>query len=480
MKIVFAASEAAPFMKTGGLGDVAQALPQALSEKKGNEVIVFLPYYQKIKQNPNIEVQFIKSFAVDLSWRRQHVGIFKYKSRKRKLQIYFIDNEYYFNREGAYGYMDDGERYAYFSKAILQSLIELQICPDIIHCNDWQTALIPIMLHHFYNKKLGSAKTVFTIHNIEYQGKADEYFIGDVLGMPRSKTRTLIFDGCVNFMKSAILCTDALTTVSSTYAEEIKYPYYAHGLSGVISDHAFKLSGIVNGINTDINNPETDNALFYNYNIKNAAELKKKNKLELQKKLGLKEDENVALIGMVSRLVSHKGVELLCAAVDELMEKNVQLVILGTGDSVFEQRLKVCSEKNRDKFSLNLCFDPKLASQIYGASDLYLMPSKSEPCGLSQLIAMRYGSIPVVNETGGLHDTVEAFNTETLNGVGFTFQSFNREDMLGAIYRALDVYYNDKDKWDKVSFNAMSRDSSWSVPAEQYTKLYDSLLKEQP
>ncbi len=476
MKIVFAASEAAPFMKTGGLGDVAQALPLALSEKKGNEVLVFLPYYQRIKQNPEVKTEFIKSFAVDLSWRRQHVGVFKLKTRKKKLQIYFIDNEYYFGREGAYGYGDDGERFAYYSKALLQSLVELEITPDIIHLNDWQTALVPVMLHHFYEKKLGKAKTVFTIHNIEYQGKADPYFIGDVLGMPNSKARNLVYDGAVNFMKSAVLSCDALTTVSRTYANEIKYPYFAHGLAGIISDHAFKLSGIVNGIDMDIVNPQTDRALFENYDIKSAAEGKAKNKKALQEKLGLEINENAAVIGMVSRLVSHKGVDLLCAAVDELMTFDIQLVIIGTGDSVYEDRLKACAKRHPDKFSLNLCFDPALASQIYAASDLYLMPSKSEPCGLSQLIAMRFGTIPIVNQTGGLADTVEPFNPETKEGVGFTFQSFNREDMLDAIRRALEIFGGDKKAWQKLRNNAMERDSSWAVPAEEYTALYNNLI----
>lgn len=476
MKIVFTASEAAPFIKTGGLGDVAQALPEALSQQKGNEVLLFIPYYKRIKENPSIETEFVKSFAVDLSWRRQHVGIFKLKSKKRKLKVYFIDNEYYFGRDGAYGYPDDGERFAYFSKAVLESLCQLNEKPDVIHLNDWQTALIPLMLHAFYEKELGGAKTVFTIHNIEYQGKADPYFIGDVIGLSHKKyDNTLIFDGCVNFMKSAILCCDALTTVSETYAQEIKYPYYAHGLAGVISDHDFKLSGIVNGINTELFSPEGDRALTQNYTQETVFEGKAANKRALQEKLGLSVREDVPLIGMVSRLVSHKGVDLICSAIDELMRSDVQLVIVGTGDSVYEKRLSVCAENNRDKFSLNLCFDPALASQIYAASDIYLMPSKSEPCGLSQIIAMRYGSIPVVNETGGLKDTVAAYNPESGEGVGFTFQSFERSDMLSALYRAIELYTSDKQGWKRVVSNAMSRESSWKIPAKKYTELYTGL-----
>ena len=477
MKIVYAASEAAPFIKTGGLGDVAEALPKALSEEKGNEVCVFLPFYKRVKENPNIETELVKEFAVNLSWRRQYVGIHRVKSRKKKLKIFFIDNEYYFGRDGVYGYHDDGERFAYFSKAILESLSQMDYVPDIIHCNDWQTALIPTLLHAFYNNKLGSAKTVFTIHNIEYQGKADPYFIGDVLGLSPKYSSKLIYNDCVNFMKSAILACDSLTTVSKTYANEIRYPYYAHGLADIISDHSFKLSGIVNGINMESVNPETDKALAVNYNKQTVKEGKAECKKALQKKLGLKEDADAAVIGMVSRLVSHKGVDLVCAAAGELMNWNVQLVIVGTGDSIYENCLKAIAEKHPDKFSLNLCFDPALASQIYSASDIYLMPSKSEPCGLSQLIAMRYGTIPVVNETGGLKDTVTPFNEETLEGLGFTFQSFNKEDMLSALRRALGVFGGNKEAWSTLVDNAMSRDSSWLLPAAEYTQLYHSLLE---
>ena len=476
MKIVFAASEAAPFLKTGGLGDVAEALPKALSEQKGNEVCVFLPYYKKIKENPDIKTEFVKSFAVNLAWRAQHVGVFKLKSLKRKLKVYFIDNEYYFGRDSVYGDGDDGERFAYFSKAILESLVELNLRPDVIHCNDWQTALIPNFLNAFYNEALGDVKTVFTIHNIEYQGKADPYFICDTLGLPEEYTNTMLFDGCVNFMKGAILSCNALTTVSRTYADEIKYPYFAHGLSDVIKEHEFKLSGIVNGINTETNNPAADKALFANYNVQSFKKGKSENKRAIQEKLGLPQRDDVAVIGMVTRLVSHKGLDLVCAVIDELLNWDIQLVIIGTGDSVYENRLSAAAKRHPDKFSMNLCFDSKFASQVYAASDIYLMPSKSEPCGLSQLIAMRYGTIPVVNATGGLRDTVVPYNRESGQGVGFTFQSFNCDDMLGALRRALEIYGGDKKAWETVVTNAMNRDSSWNQSAKEYTQLYKELL----
>ncbi|MBE6717963.1 MAG: glycogen synthase [Ruminococcaceae bacterium] len=475
MKIVFTASEAAPFIKTGGLGDVAEALPAALSRIKGNQVILFLPYYGKIKNNPNIETEYITHFTMDLSWRKQHVGIFKYKSNKRKLKVYFIDNEYYFNRDREYGHLDDGERFAYFSKAILESLIKLKIKPDIIHCNDWQTAMVPVFLHAFYNEKLGNAKTVFTIHNIEYQGLCHPYFLGDTLGLDGSYESKLTYKDNINFMKGAILSVDALTTVSKTYANEIKYPYYAHGLSPIIEEHAFKLDGVVNGINLDTNNPETDQALFCNYNKKTFIEGKAKNKEELQKKLGLDVRSDVPLIGMVSRIVSHKGFEIICDIAKELMKWDIQIVILGTGDPSFENMLRRIADDNKSKFSLNLCFDSKMASQIYAASDIYLMPSKSEPCGLSQLIAMRYGTVPVVNATGGLKDTVIPFDGAD-NGTGFNFQTFSRGDLLDALRRCLEVYGGNKSAWNKIVTNAMEYDSSWDKPAGEYMEIYTKIM----
>ena len=476
MKIVFTAAEAAPFIKTGGLGDVAEALPNALSAVKGNEVVLFLPYYVKIKNNYNIQTSFITSFYVDLSWRKQYVGVLKYKSRKKMLTVYFIDNEYYFNRSTEYAQSDDGERFAFFSKAVLEAMNRLDIKADIIHCNDWQTALIPVFLRAFYQDTLGNAKTVFTIHNIEYQGWADQYFLTDTLGLDESYRNVLTFNGAINFMKGAILTCNSLTTVSKTYASEIKFPYYAHGLSDVIEEHCFKLDGVVNGINLDINNPETDAALVCNYNKGSYKEGKAANKKALQEALGLEVREDVPMIGIVSRIVSHKGFELICDIGRELLEnRDVQLVILGTGDEAYENILKSISNSYKSKFSLNLCFSSKLASQIYASSDVYLMPSKSEPCGLSQLIAMRYGSVPVVNATGGLKDTVTPYDFNG-HGNGFNFQSFSREDLLDAIGRCVDTYNNDKAAWEKIVTNAMTYDSSWDKPAKEYMKIYNKCI----
>ena len=472
MKIVFAASEAAPYIKTGGLGDVAQALPLVLSREPNEEVLLFLPYYGQIKRSGKFEVEKVAEFEMPLSWRRLYVGLYRVKSRRRKLRVYLIDNEQYFDRSTVYGCDDDGERFAFYSKAILESLLVLGEKPDVIHCNDWQTALLPILLHAFYQDELGLAKTVFTIHNIEYQGWTHPYFLGEVLGLPNEYDSVLHFRDGLNFMKGAILSCDALTTVSRTYAQEICNPYYAHGLSDIIREHAFKLSGIVNGIDLESNDPKTDPNLPVNYDVKSWAEGKAACKEALQKELGLAVRPDVPLIGMVSRLVSHKGLDLLCEAIDELMNWDVQIVILGTGDHDYENFFYNRAQAHPDRFSMNLRFGLDLSSRIYAGSDLFLMSSKSEPCGLSQLLAMHYGTIPIVHETGGLKDTVIPFNPETGEGYGFTFQTFWKDDMLYALRRALEVYGGDPEAFRKAVHNCMSADFSWSKPAKEYLELY--------
>ncbi len=476
MKIVFAASEAAPFLKTGGLGDVAQALPAALSQYKGNEVLLFLPYYGKIKQNPAIEVEEVAVFSTALSWREAYVGLYRLKSRKRKLRVYFIDNEQYFNRDTVYGCADDGERFAYFCKAILQSLVELGEVPDVIHCNDWQTALLPAMMHAFYHQHFARTKTVFTIHNIEYQGWADPYFLCDVMGMPEGHESTFAYNGSLNFVKGAILGCDALTTVSRTYAREICYPYFAHGLSDVINAHAFKTVGIVNGIDMEGNDPATDPHLPQNYS---ASDLSGKAvcKAELQKELGLPQRPDAPLICLVSRLVSHKGLDILCDAMEQMMESDVQFTILGTGDRFYEERLADFAARHPDKMAAVLRFSLPLASRLYAAGDLYIMPSKSEPCGLSQMMAMRYGTVPIVHETGGLKDTVIPFNYGTGEGLGFTFQQFTAQDLLDAFYRAVDLYNNNRQAFERAARNGMTTDFSWNKPAAEYMALYEKLTQ---
>jgi len=479
MKIVFAASEAAPFIKTGGLGDVAEALPAALSEYKGNEVSVFLPYYKQIKEDKWIEVELIGEFETDLSWRRAYVGLFKLKSRKRKLQIYFIDNDHYFGRSNLYGEFDDGERFAFFCKAILESLVFMRQTPDIIHCNDWQTALIPTLLHAFYSETLGKAKTVFTIHNIEYQGWADPSFIGEVLGLDDNYKSTFEFGGAINLLKGGILVCDALTTVSKSYADEICTHTYAHGLAGIIADHSFKTVGIINGIDQRLNDPASDKSLEKNYTVGNFKDGKAEAKKALQKTLGLPINKNIPLVGIVSRLASHKGIDLLCDAIDGIMSSDIQLVILGTGEHRLEERLKEAAERHRDKISLNLCFSGELASKIYAASDIYLMPSLSEPCGLSQMLAMHYGAVPVVHGVGGLKDTVLPFDKESGEGFGFLFGEFNADRLISALEDARSLYCEDRKSFEKAIYNCMSADFSWKKPSSEYMALYKKLIESQ-
>lgn len=475
MKIVFAASEAAGLLKTGGLGDVARALPLAISEKRGQEVSLFLPYYGQMKKNESIRTEKLMDFTVRLSWRKQYCGLYRVKSKKKKLTVYLIDNEYYFCRDRVYGEMDDGERFAFFSMAILESLVRLGIQPDIIHANDWQTAFIPTFLHAFYHEELGNARTVFTIHNIEYQGWAHPYFLGDVLGLSEEYENTFSFGGSVNFLKGAILSTDALTTVSESYAKELHRPEYAHGLHEILAEHAFKTRGIVNGIDPKDASPELDPALPHNYGVEDMLSGKAKCKAALQKEVGLPVKSEVPLVGMVSRLVAHKGLELLRDAFEEWMQWDAQFVILGTGDSTYERMLASLAERFPDRIAYVQKFSTELASRIYAGSDIYLMPSKSEPCGLSQMIAMRYGSVPLVHETGGLRDTVPPYDPNSGEGLGFTFCDFTHDALYDAFRRALTLFATDREAWNGLAKRGMTRDLSWKKGAEAYLDLYRDL-----
>lgn len=471
MKILFAASEAAPYIKSGGLGDVAQALPEALSREKDCEVTVFLPYYSAIKNNPAFEVEFIGSFQVPLSWRMVYCGLFRAVSKRRKLRIYFLDNETYFARPSTYGYYDDGERFAFFSKAILESLRVLDYYPDVIHANDWQTALIPIFLNaHFRHiPEYRGIRTVFTIHNIEYQGKATPSFLSDVMGVDESYRPIMTYGDCINFMKGAIEMSDCVTTVSETYAQEIRYAYYAHGLHSILVRNQYKLYGIVNGINTELFDPATDPALSARYSAKDPSG-KSACRTALRGELGL-EMRECPIISMVTRLVPHKGVDLVRHIMPDLMYRDVQFVLLGTGDAEYESFFADASARWPGRVSANIRFDAGLANRIYAGSDLFLMPSKSEPCGLSQMIAMRYGTVPVVRETGGLRDTVPPVNPETGEGRGFTFQSYNAHDMLGAIDRGLS-YLSDSAARTQLISKLMSADFSWSQAVARYLEVY--------
>ena len=473
MKIAMIASEAAPFVKTGGLGDVLQALPDELARVEGNEVALFLPYYKTIKQNPEIETELLSAFTVNLTWRQQYVGLFRLV-REVGPAVYFLDNEYYFLRDGLYGFYDDGERFAYFCKAVLASMRQLDFCPDVIHCHDWQSALVPVYLDAEFRSDFPRAKTVFTIHNVEYQGKAGPEFFNEVLGLEDYWRGVCSFDGCVNFMKAAVVRSNLVTTVSETYATELRYPYFAHGLSGILAARGENLRGVTNGIDTGVYDPATDKALPKNYTAATFAD-KQICKRALQKELGL-EPSDAPILSMVTRLAGHKGIDILCYVLRRLLEREVQLVIVGTGEAKYEHALLSVANEYPGKFSMNLRFDPALASRVYAGSDIYLMPSKSEPCGLSQLIAMHYGTIPIVNATGGLKDTVLPFNPETREGRGYTFQSYNGDDFLGAIDRALGDYYENRPAWDRLAKNDMAVDFSWKQPAQKYMEMYESVL----
>ena len=475
MKIAILASEGAPYAKSGGLGDVMEALPAALSRIAGNEVVLILPYYKKIQDNPAFEVELVLQLETILSWRHQQTNVLKLKNRGDGVQVYFIDNEYYFaGRSGPiYGDMDDGERYAYFSKACLDVLAGLNFVPNVIQCNDWQTALVPVYLNAMYRGQFPDTRCMFTIHNVEYQGWAHGNFFDDVLGLPWQWRSTLDMDRSVNMMKGAIETADLVTTVSETYAKELMYAYYAHGLDGILTSAAWKLTGITNGIDVNTFNPATDKALPAHYDADSFITGKAQCKAALQAEVGLPQEPDVPLMVMVTRLAGHKGLDLLCYTARKLMrEENAQLLILGSGEAQFERFFKELAEEFPEQVAAKIMFDLPLASRIYAGGDIYLMPSKSEPCGLSQMNAMRYGTVPVVHATGGLKDTVPGVDENGLGGLGFTFQSYNADDFLGAVKRCLHLYHTDREAFRALQHTDMVQDFSWDKPAARYMDLF--------
>ncbi len=473
MKILFASAEAAPYIKIGGLGDVAHALPQALSSH-GAEVAVVLPLYKSIKEQFGSGLEHVTSFCVPLAWRQLHCGVFR--QNQGAVTYYFIDNEYYFLRDSVYGSYDDGERYAYFCKAVLEMLQHIDFWPDVIHANDWQCALIPLFLEAFYqgHPDYRPIKTMFTIHNIAYQGQAPFSFAEQVLGLPEAYLPRLAFGGCLNFMFSAICMADKVTTVSTTYAQELKTAYYGREMSEVLAGVSYKFCGITNGIDTTLFNPQTDPHLFHKYSVR-AMGGKKIGKRRLREHLGLENDEEAPIVAIISRLVGHKGLDLVAYVRHELMKRRLQLVVLGTGEAEFENMFREMAWQYPGRVSANIRFDTDLSSKVYAGSDLFLMPSKSEPCGLSQMIAMRYGSLPIVRETGGLKDTVWPINPESGEGRGFTFKSYNAHDMLDAVDRSLWFYYEKKPELKQVIRSNMETDFSWHESAGQYMAIYQSM-----
>ena len=479
MKIAIMASEGAPYCKSGGLGDVMEALPAALKRIEGNEVVLILPYYKKIKENPAYPTELVAEKMVQLAWRQQYLGVHRLLNRQDGVQVYFVDNNYYFgNRGGAiYGDIDDGERFAYFSKACLETLLAVDYIPDVIQCNDWQTAPVPVMLKSQYPTAFPNTKCMYTIHNIEYQGWADTWFYDDVLGLPWEYRSHLDMNNAVNVMKGAIEMADMVTTVSETYARELMYPYYAHGMDRVLTDAAWKLTGITNGIDTNTFNPETDPALPAHYNADTISEGKAICKAKLQEEVGLPVKPDSPLLVMVTRLAGHKGLDLLCYCARQLLwDEDCQILILGTGEKQFEQFFTELAQEFPDRVAAKITFNLGLAARIYAGGDIYLMPSKSEPCGLSQMNAMRYGTVPVVHATGGLKDTVPGCDENGLGGLGFTFQSYNADDFLGAVKRCIRLYKEDPEGFRRLQQHEMRQDYSWNIPAGRYMDLFYRML----
>ena len=479
-KILFVASEAVPFIKTGGLADVVGALPKCF-DKNEYDVRVIIPKYMCMKEEYKNQLQYVTHFYMDIGYRREYVGIMQMVYEG--IQYYFIDNEYYFSGYQPYGDIRfDIEKFSYFSKAALSILPVIDFRPDLIHCHDWQTGLVPVFLKDrfqdgpFYQ----GIKTVMTIHNLKFQGTWDIKTIRDLTGLPAyyftpDKLESYK-DG--NLLKGGLVYADAITTVSNTYAEEIKTEFYGEKLDGLMRARANDLRGIVNGIDYDEWNPETDQLIAKNYNAKTFRKEKVKNKIELQRELGLNQDPKAMMIGIVSRLTDQKGFDLIAYVMDELCQDAVQIVVLGTGEAKYENMFRHFDWKYHGKVSAQIYYDESMSHRIYAASDAFLMPSLFEPCGLSQLMSLRYGTLPIVRETGGLKDTVEPYNEFEKTGTGFSFTNYNAHEMLNTVRYAERIYYDKKRDWNKIVERAMSQDFSWQNSARQYEELYKSLIGE--
>ena len=475
MQIVFASAECAPFVKTGGLGDVAGSLPAALV-RAGAEVIVMVPKYATIKDEYKAQMEHFSDFYVSLGWRNEYCGLEKLEHDG--VTYMFIDNERYFARDYPYGFFDDGERFAFFSKAITESLQHLPAgfeC-DILHCNDWQTALAPVFLREFYQglPLYDRVKTVFSIHNVAFQGQFSDTVMEDILGVAHipAAASQLRCDACsINYMLGALRYADAITTVSPTYANEIQTPEFGEGLDGVLRERSYALQGILNGIDVTGFDPATDKRIAANYTVEDRSG-KAVCKAKLQEELGLEVRDDRPLMVMVTRLTRQKGMDLVMYALDRILAGGVQVAVLGTGDRDYEDGLRYFQDKYPGTMAARIEFDPALSQRMYAAADMFLMPSKFEPCGLSQIIAMRYGTLPIVRETGGLKDTVIPYNEFTGEGTGFSFSNFNGDEMGDAVFRAARLFWDNRDAWNQLVTQAMSQDFSWTRSADKYLDLY--------
>ena len=472
MKVCFIAAEAAPFVKVGGLGDVIGSLPKALREL-GVDARVILPLYSSIDRE-RFGLKYKAYQFVDLGWRHSYCGIFE--TEVDGVPCYFVDNEQYFNRDSIYGQADDGERFAFFSKAALEILPALDFKPDVVNVNDWHTALSVIYLDVLKSREAEfykDMKSVLSIHNIEFQGRFNPYEMGNPFGLENKYFDALIYNGDVNLLKGAIQLADRVNTVSETYAREILDPYFSYGLDKILTVEQGKLRGILNGIDVDKFNPKTDPMIPVNYDLK-TFEDKVQNKLAFQKEMDLEVNADIPLIGMVTRLTHQKGIDLILQASEEILKTGAQLAILGTGDAHYECALRSLEHYRHDRVRSILLFSNEMSAKIYAASDLFLMPSKTEPCGLSQLISMRYGTVPVVHRVGGLRDTVIPFTG--VEGNGFTFESFQAGDMMDAIYRAVTCFYQSPDEWKQIIKNNLQKDVSWEQSAKKYLDLYHEVV----
>ena len=477
MNILYVTSEAVPFCKTGGLADVAGSLPPSLAAN-GDRVSVILPLYETVKDKWGEKLHFERWTNVRLAWREVYCGLFSFEYEG--VTWYFIDNESYFRRSELYGYYDDGERFAFFSRAVTELLPSLPEKPDVVHCNDWQSALVPVYIRDeavrddFYR----SIRTVITVHNIEYQGRFGRETVEDLFGLDRGwfDGGTIEFGGDVNLLKGGIVTADAVTAVSPTYARELKCAYFAHGLENVMRMSEGKLHGVLNGIDMKRYDPAHDESLAAPYSADDLTG-KRQDKAALQKLLGLKEAPGTPILAMVTRLVSHKGLDLVCETLDTIMEKDVQLVVLGKGEAKYETFFEYAKQRYGGRIAVHLGYSEQLAMQIYAGADLFLMPSKSEPCGLSQMIAMRYGTVPIVRETGGLKDTVRAYEAWNSAGNGFTFANYNAGDMCHVVCQAIDLYHNNRDVYALLQKRGMTADFSWKRSAQAYRDIYSSICR---
>lgn len=474
--ILFAAFESLPFVKVGGLADVVYALPKAINNKK-YKVKVVLPLFKTIKTKYKSKLKYLDSFKIKSGVLKEDIKVYSYVNEK--IEYLFIGCDKYYDRDNVYSYKDDIKRYAVFNLAVVQMLFELNYYPDIIHVHDYHTSMIPAICKLKYkdDKKISKIKHILTIHNLVFQGGYDKKVLFDYYEFdPKDyKNGNLRFKDYCNFMKNGICLSDAVTTVSKTYVKEIQTKKYGCGLENILKKNKDKLYGIVNGIDITLFNPKKDKDIYYNYDIKNYKIGKKENKLFLQKKLGLKQDENVFLVGMVSRLTSQKGADLMLASMDKILKTNVQIVILGTGEKQIEKDFTKLSKANKNRFAYYCGYNESLAHQIYSSIDMLFMPSSFEPCGISQLISMRYGTLPLVRKTGGLNDTV--INVNRKNGNGFVFEKYSANEFYKTYKLAYDIYYNDHKNWDKLILNAMHKDVSFDKSAREYETIYQKVLK---